>query len=268
VFSPDGDRLAMFSVNEAVRIWEVSTGKQLFVLPDFERVYGAALSPDGNRLAVAVSDQQVKIWDIATARELLTLKDPLPDEEELLAFSPDGARLAAFKYDSVILMIWDVSTGEKLLTLLTWYTRGNLSFSPDWRFLATSDNWGTVLVQDLKSGELILELGSHPHQVNDQAFSPDGKRLATASIDGTVKIWDATSWRELLTLSSHTSPILRVAFSQDSRRLASVGEDGVLRVYAMQIDDLLALARSRLTRSLTSEECQQYLHVEQCPPLP
>jgi len=143
-----------------------------------------------------------------------------------------------------------------------------LAFSPDWRFLATSNNVGVISVQDLNSGEFILELGIHPPQVNDLAFSPDGKRLATASIDGTVKIWDAISRRELLTLSSPTGLILRVAFSPDGRRLASLADDGTLRVYAIQIDDLLALARSRLTRSLTTEECQQYLHVDQCPRLP
>jgi len=268
VFSSDGSRLATFSVNEAVRIWEVSTGKQLFTLPDFDQVYGAAFSPDGDRLAVAVPSQQVKILDLATARELFTLRDPLPDEKESLAFSPDGARLATSKDSSPIMMIWDVSTGDKLLTLLTWYFSGDLAFSPDWRFLATSNNVGVISVQDLNSGEFILELGIHPPQVNDLAFSPDGKRLATASIDGTVKIWDAISRRELLTLSSPTGLILRVAFSPDGRRLASLADDGTLRVYAIQIDDLLALARSRLTRSLTTEECQQYLHVDQCPPLP
>ena len=43
-----------------------------------------------------------------------------------------------------------------------------------------------------------------------------------------------------------------------------VGLDGV-RVYALQMEDLVALANSRLIRSLTTEECQKYLHVEQCP---
>jgi hypothetical protein len=33
-------------------------------------------------------------------------------------------------------------------------------------------------------------------------------------------------------------------------------------------DELVALARSRVTRSLTTEECQKYLHVEECPDEP
>jgi hypothetical protein len=40
------------------------------------------------------------------------------------------------------------------------------------------------------------------------------------------------------------------------------------QAYALRLEDLMALARTRVPRSLTDEECQQYLHVEQCPPSP
>ncbi|MBI4771839.1 MAG: hypothetical protein HY784_15855 [Chloroflexi bacterium] len=33
----------------------------------------------------------------------------------------------------------------------------------------------------------------------------------------------------------------------------------------LRIEDLVALAQSRVTRSLTAEECQKYLHTEPCP---
>ncbi len=40
--------------------------------------------------------------------------------------------------------------------------------------------------------------------------------------------------------------------------------DRTVRIYVLP-KDLLALARTRVTCSLTDEERQQYLHVEQCP---
>jgi hypothetical protein len=40
--------------------------------------------------------------------------------------------------------------------------------------------------------------------------------------------------------------------------------DEAVRVYALRLDDLLALAKARVTRSLTTAECRQYLHVEAC----
>jgi len=50
--------------------------------------------------------------------------------------------------------------------------------------------------------------------------------------------------------------------------LLSAGADGIIQVYAMDIDLLLSLARSRATRNLTPEECQRYLHLDEVPPIP
>jgi hypothetical protein len=37
-------------------------------------------------------------------------------------------------------------------------------------------------------------------------------------------------------------------------------------IWAIDFDDLLEIATQNTTRSLTDEECVQYLHVDRCPP--
>ena len=96
-------------------------------------------------------------------------------------------------------------------------------------------------------------------------FSPDGSRLATASNDGSAKIWDLNSAQELLTLSGHQGGITDVAFSPDGTLLYTASLDGTVRTHFLEIVDLVELARSRLTRGFTEQECRKYLQAEQCP---
>lgn len=58
-----------------------------------------------------------------------------------------------------------------------------------------------------------------------------------------------------------------IAVSPDGTRLASAGRDHIVHVYELNMKDLAAIAQARLTRTLTLEECQKYLHVAQCPTL-
>ena len=52
------------------------------------------------------------------------------------------------------------------------------------------------------------------------------------------------------------------------KRLLSAGGDRLIQVYAMDIDLLTSLARSRVTRNFTPEECREYLHRDDVPPIP
>lgn len=55
-----------------------------------------------------------------------------------------------------------------------------------------------------------------------------------------------------------------VASTPDGKRLA-VGSKSGISIFLLPIQDVIALAKSRITRQLTFEECQQYLHVDACP---
>jgi WD40 repeat protein len=175
----------------------------------------------------------------------------------------------------------------------------SVAFDPQGKRLATVGGDKLVKVWDTRTGELLNTLSGHTDLVWDVAYSPDGKLIGTASRDGTAKIWDATSGKELLTLRGHTGivdsiafswdgsariwsvstgtelisflvdgPVAGMSFSQDGRRFALKGGAGGIYIFVLPVDDLVALAKSRVTRSLTTEECEQYLHMEPCPSQP
>jgi WD40 repeat protein len=71
----------------------------------------------------------------------------------------------------------------------------------------------------------------------------------------------------LLTLYADSAGAGGVSFSPDGKRLAVGGKSGI-SIFYLQIQDVIALAKSRVTRTLTQEECRQYLHVDACPVAP
>ncbi len=80
-----------------------------------------------------------------------------------------------------------------------------------------------------------------------------------------AKSWgDENSGEEIAMLTDQNLPLEGVDFSPDGRNVVTAGEDGMVRVFIVAVEDLMELARSRLSRGFTHEECQRYLHLPSC----
>jgi WD40 repeat protein len=77
-------------------------------------------------------------------------------------------------------------------------------------------------------------------------------------------IWDSTTG-EFIQSFPHPSMTLEAVYTPDGKHVLTAGFDGYGRLFFLDIDDLISKARSRLTRTLTTEECQKYLRLEECP---
>jgi WD40 repeat protein/DNA-binding SARP family transcriptional activator len=267
-FNFDGSRLITTSYDGSVILWDLVTGEKVWrINGECGSISCAAFSPDGSRLLTGCENGTAKIWDTNTTELLLTLeghKGELFSDVFGVDFSPSGEYLATAGWDGTA-KLWDATSGLELLTLSGHTDRVNhVAFSPDDQHLATASWDGTAKIWEIPSGDQVLTLNGHSGVVWEVAFSPDGSQLATGGFDSTARIWDFTSGQELLILTGNQIGVGGVTFSPDGRHLAVGGGDGTVRIYILPINDLITIARERLTRSLTDAECKQYLHIETC----
>ena len=228
-FSPDGMTLVSGSFDKTVRLWDVTTGKQLRTLKEYaNRIYSIALHPDGKTfVSINGGTNNVYLWDIATGEQLWMLKG----NSTSVAFNPDGKLLASGSDDNTV-RLWDAATGKHLATL-EGHTRtvNSVTFSPDGKTLASGSNDETVRLWDLHTGELLHTLKGHTWKVDSVAFSPDGRMLASGSWDGTTLLWYTATGEQLWTLKGNGGLVSTVAFSPDGKVLASGGTDTSVRLW-------------------------------------
>ncbi|HLW63755.1 MAG TPA: WD40 repeat domain-containing protein [Gemmataceae bacterium] len=106
-FSPDGRDLAIGERRGSLRIVDVESGAQRYLLTGHLRdIWSVAFSPDGRWLLSGAADNTARLWDVREGVELTTFKVPA-NIVSSVAFSPDGQLLATGTWDKKVLL-WNL----------------------------------------------------------------------------------------------------------------------------------------------------------------
>jgi WD40 repeat protein len=261
--SSDGTIIATAGKDNAVRIWESSTGKEIKAFPD-DVVTSLALSPDGKKLTAVGQDATVRVREAASGKELFRFELAADSPIQKSFFSPDGKLLLAVGLKSEVALwnvdtgkvvrsfklpapevrsaaisldgkrlaiggsgkihIWDVATGR----LLTWKKKREALVPDEALALAFSPD-GHFLASSQPQSIRIWELATgevvdERKMTGTPVFSPNGRALAAAS-GNQVQLVDLAASNDLPVLTGHQWKVNSVTFSLDGKRLVSVSDD-------------------------------------------
>ncbi|MCL1889886.1 MAG: WD40 repeat domain-containing protein [Desulfovibrionaceae bacterium] len=187
--SPDSKFLASASYyNGTVRLLELPSGQILKELKHSGPLTSLAFSPDGGILACGERAQKaVSLWSVPSGKLFARWTDR-EIAPRSLAFSPDGAWLAACVNDE--LRLWKMPEGDMYAKLGGQYgTSDCLAFSPDGEWLALGSHGGVLLLRKpFVRPALILQ--GHTKLISVLAFSKDSRLLAVGMYSGKIFIWE------------------------------------------------------------------------------
>ena len=267
-YSGDGTLLATSSIlgyfdapqadwRDAIEVWDAETGERLAA---FDQPRGPgwdlALNPDGSLLAWA-GETQLRVFDLTSGQEIVSQPSPGGGFTRVV-FGPDGDLFAGGAFGGRLI---DPTTGDLQVELEDAGRIYDADFTPDGMLVTGALLGGEFRVWDPDTGQALRRL---PGESNQGSVSVWEHLVATGHADA-LSVRDIETGALRFTVEVPTQ-LLRVRISPDGRfLLANHGSVG-MHLYVLPIDDLLDLARSRVTRSLTDTECEDFLRLPSCPP--
>jgi RNA polymerase sigma factor (sigma-70 family) len=247
-FSPDGKKM-ITGGDRVLRLWDVTTRKQLKVFGKGGQTYSVAYSPDGKVFAVGRHDSNVHLYDAVTAKEVQTL----PGHEASvysLAFSADGKRLLTGS-NARTARLWDLASGKVLREFKAIHP-GRLwgvALSPDGKTVAAASEGSTVHLWDVDTGKDLHPFKSHSSWITHAAFVDGDKTVLSLDTSGAVSFWDPASGRQQRSFQVGAGYSFCAGRSPDGHILAVGLGQGI---------DLFDLATGKKQRHLKGHERQTF----------
>jgi RNA polymerase sigma factor (sigma-70 family) len=253
-FAPDGKLLATGGEDQALRLWDPATGREVHTLRGQGALATVAFAPRGGLLAWA-SGKAIHLWDMASRQQRAPLTWELDEKAKgrpgPLVFSPDGTTVAIALPDHTV-RVWDVPSEKSLQVFPRQEDPVHvLTFTPDGKTLlaATRLNSGCTLLRwDVATGREVAKYVlavPEGQRLLGHTFSPDGATLATevtelvrqrqgnqthVFTEYKVVPWDTGTGRERFPLEAQTSVVWAVAFSPDGKTVAWARMDNCIGV--------------------------------------
>lgn len=224
------------------------------------------------------TDRMSGIYDVAAE----TFVVDFGDQYAWVAAVTDDQTFDATRYAAVTFLgdrfraeIWSLEPPRLVATAIDELTGAAYifpNFGPEGRHLALGTNGPNVVVLDvaaLKSGaapkdSLVFDRKTHDGNAPLGLLTNNG-RLVTSGFDGFYRFWDLETGALILEVEAGaTGGHGAHTFTPDFAYFYYEDANGIIRRMPTDVDKMIELATSSVTRSLTDDECRRYLHTDGC----
>jgi RNA polymerase sigma factor (sigma-70 family) len=233
-YSPDGKMIATAGDEEAIQLWDATTGRLLRRLEGHKardrysvQMVTFAFSPDGRQLLSGGYDHTARLWDVATGREVGRLGEH-KGGVLCVAYTPSGKQVFTGGFEEPI-RLWDVATGKEVRRFPK-RSEGafRMALAPGCQTIASSHVvYRAPRFWDVAGGREILSSRGPEVEVTGIVFSRDARTLTTARHDG-ISQWEADTGRELCRWEKVPSMLSCLTSSPDGRIVAGGNIDGTI----------------------------------------
>ena len=122
-----------------------------------------------------------------------------------------------------------------------------------------------VAIYDAETLEAELHIeDAHDGAITDLLLVDGDSMLVTSGLDGVIRFWSVDAGDLLHEIPTRYPVQGIVGFEEGSRHVVVVREDGLVVEYTLVVEELLDIARSRITRGFSETECTTY-RLDPCP---
>jgi serine/threonine protein kinase/WD40 repeat protein len=294
IFSYDGRLVVTLGVGaqgakaKYFEFWDAATAKLVteFAVEPRDFMY-FGFSPDEKyliTLPMGGPPRKALLWDMAKREKIADLTGFADSNLSVVSFTSDSKYLVGAMAENSV-GVWQTATGNLVAKLKAAYTpESTAAFSPDGKHIVISErvqfmketntkNESTAVISrcsvwETGSWQKVAEFNGLANYKPKGSFSPDG-RFMVINLGSVARVVELATGKKIADLARQRGMVIRSTFSPNGKFIAVASENGSTLLYPWEMfapyEDLILLARSRVTRKLSCEERNLYLQGPPCP---